>query len=138
MLTAEELSRRQPIWTAIATLWLDTETMPSDITEIAKVALESGYSIATLNDIYLYEIAPVVSLNSWIATGVWDGFDQTWLHDKARKRAETRSLWLRFWVWCGLGRRFMTYAAEEHWNAVMAQVQLSQHALIAANLSAGK
>jgi hypothetical protein len=123
MLTDEELQRRQPLWTALSDLWLDTELDQTDIQRIAQIATKSGYSIAELNEIYLYEVAPVVSANLLTVAGEWAGFDEGWLHTEARKRAESRSLWLRFWVWTGVGRRLMTYATEQYWQEIIARVQ---------------
>jgi hypothetical protein len=123
MLTDEELQRRKPIWTALSELWLDTEIDTTAIQRIAYAAEASGYSIEVLNEIYLYEVAPVVSVNLLVPAGVWLGFDEEWLHAEARKRAESRSLWLRIWVWSGVGRKLMTYATEEHWQEIITQVK---------------
>ena len=122
-LTDEELQRRKPLWTALSELWLDTELDPADIRRIARAATESGYSLAELDEIYLYEVAPVVSGNLLTPAGVWDGFEDDWLHAEARKRAESRSHWLRFWVWTSFGRKLMTYATEKHWQEIIALVQ---------------
>ncbi|ESS70295.1 hypothetical protein MGMO_124c00260 [Methyloglobulus morosus KoM1] len=123
MLTDEELQRRKPLWTALSELWLDTEIDTVDIQRIVQVVAGSSYSVAKLNEIYLYEVAPVVGANLLIPAGAWQGFDEEWLHTEARKRAESRSLWLRFWVWSDFGRKLMTYATEEHWQKIIAQVQ---------------
>jgi hypothetical protein len=133
MLTDEELQRRKPLWTALSELWLDTELDPADIQRIADAVIESGYSEAELNAIYLYEVAPVVSANLLSVAGEWAGFDEEWLHAKARKRAESRSLWLSFWVWTGFGRKLMTYATEEHWQAIIGQVQARKSSATQAN-----
>jgi hypothetical protein len=123
MLTDAQLYRRKPLWTAIADLWLDTEIAPYHIQRIADTAIASDYSLVELNEIYLYEVAPVVYLNLLVPAGAWQGFDEEWLHAKARKRAENRSLWLRFWIWTGVVRKLMTYATDEHWNEIIALVQ---------------
>lgn len=123
MLTDTELQHRKPLWTALSELWLDTELDPPDIQRIANVAMASGYSTEELNEIYLYEVAPVVSANLLTVAGEWAGFDEEWLHDEAHKRADFRSPWLRFWVWIGLGRKLMTYATEGHWQEIVALVE---------------
>ena len=127
MLTDAELQRRKPIWTALSGLWLDTELTDDDIKRIAQAGISSGYSIAELNEIYLYEVAPVVSANLLTVGGEWAGFDEDWLHDEARKRAESRSLWLRFWVWTGFGLKLMTYATEDHWKEIISLLQAEVH-----------
>lgn len=129
MLTNIELERRKPVWTAISELWLDTETDRATVEYIADIVIASGYSIAELNDIYLYEVAPVVSANLHVTAGVWTGFDEQWLHSEARKRAEYRSLGLRLWLWSGFGRKCMTYATESHWQEIIALVQAGQSRL---------
>jgi hypothetical protein len=122
-LTAEEFKRRKPVWSAVAELWLDTEITRDLVRHVARVAIASGYDLSQLNDIYLYEVAPVVWLNLLAPAGVWDAFDEAWLHAEARKRAESRSLSLRLWIWSGVGRRLMTYATDEHWREIVKLVQ---------------
>ncbi len=120
MLTDDELERRKPVWTAFSEFWLDTELDDSDLRRIANVAAAAGYSIPKLRDIYLYEVAPVVGANLLCPAGAWAGFDEQWLHAEARKRAEHRSLWLRLWLFVGIGRGLLTYATERHWHRVLA------------------
>jgi hypothetical protein len=122
MLTDEQLQRRKPLWSALSELWLDTEVSRYDIQSIAEAATVSGYDIVELNEIYLYEVAPVVFVNLLVPAGAWQGFDEEWLHAEARKRAESRSLWLRFWIWTGIGRKFMTNATDAHWKEIIALV----------------
>ena len=119
MLTNAEFKRRKPIWMAFSEFWLDTELEDTDLQHIARTAAASGYSIAELRDIYLYEVAPVVSPNLLTVAGEWAGFDEQWLHTEARKRAEHRGFWLRFWVFIGIGRGLMTYATERHWHRIV-------------------
>jgi hypothetical protein len=119
MLTDAEFERRKPVWTAFSEFWLDTELDESDLARIAGVATAFHYNIAELRDIYLYEVAPVVYLNAWSVAGVWTGFDEEWLRTEARRRAERRSLWLRFWIFIRIGRWFMTHATERHWHRLV-------------------
>jgi hypothetical protein len=120
MLTDTEFKRRKPVWTAFSTFWLDTELEDADLQYIARIAAESGYPVAELHDIYLYEVAPVVSANLHVTAGEWAGFDEQWLHSEARKRAEHRSLWLRFWIFMRIGRKRMTDATEHDWQRMVA------------------
>jgi hypothetical protein len=98
MLTDTGLERRKPVWMAFSEFWLDSELDDEDLSRIAAVAAASGYSIAELHDIYLYEATPVVYPNCWSVAGAWTAFDDEWLYAAARRNAEHRSLWLRFWV----------------------------------------
>ena len=119
VLTETELQRRKPVWTAFSDFWLDTELDEVDLQRIARTAADSGYTVAELRDIYLYEVAPVVYTNALSVAGVWGGFDEHSLHREARQRAEHRSLWLRFWVFIRIGRRLMTYDTERHWRRIV-------------------
>ena len=127
MLDADELERRKPVWTAMSTLWLDTEISDIEIARIADTLIASGYPRAQLDDILLYEIAPVVGSNLLAPAGVWEGFDTAWLHQQARRRADHRSPWLRFWMWTPIGRALLTYAMKSEWQAVLRIVD--QHAV---------
>ena len=125
-LSATELARRKPVWIALSDLWLDTEFTPADEKRVAAVLIASHYPVPELEEIYLYEVAPVVSGNLLAVAGVWQGFDEAWLCAAARRRAEQRALsvgiGMRLWVRYGLGRRMMTYATAQHWRAIMAHV----------------
>jgi len=114
-----DLARREPVWKALSTLWLDNEPTPRDLAWIAGLLHDSGFAIAELREIYLYEVAPVVYRNLSAAFGEHQGFDEPRLYSRAKKRAEHRSVWLRLWVRSGLGRRRMTAATEPYWNIVV-------------------
>jgi hypothetical protein len=113
-----EIERRMPVWAALSELWLDTELSHDDLKRIAGVMGSSGYSVAELRDIYLYEVAPVVFLNLLVVGGEWAGFDEQWLFAKAAKRARRRSLYLRAFVKIGIGKWLMTYATEPLWDTL--------------------
>ena len=119
MLTDAEFERRKPVWTAFSEFWLDAELEDDDLHRIARVAAASGYTVAELRDIYLYEVAPVVSYNLLTVAGEWAGFDELWLHNEVRKRVEHRSFFLRFWVFIRIGSGVMTYATERHWRRIV-------------------
>ena len=118
-LTDEEIERRKLVWTALSELWLDTEINEPEVRYIADTLARSGYTISKLREIYLYEVAPVVSNNLLTVAGVWEGFDLSWLHAEARKRAERRKFTLKLWVWLPFGRGLMTYATEKHWLEIV-------------------
>lgn len=64
-----EIERRKPVWASLSELWLDTELEEGDLRRIAGVMEASGYPIAVLRDIYLYEVAPVVFGNLLVVAG---------------------------------------------------------------------
>ena len=70
MLTDAGFERRKPVWTAFSEFWLDIELEDTDLQRIASTAAASGYTVAELRDIYLYEVAPVVSPNLLTVAGV--------------------------------------------------------------------
>jgi hypothetical protein len=131
MLTESDYERRKPVWTAFSEFWLDTELEDDDLHHIARIAAASGYSISELRDIYLYEVAPVVGPNLLSVAGEWAGFDDKWLYSEARKRAEHRSIWLRFWLFVGVGRVALTYATERHWHRIVSLLPESRDVEVA-------
>lgn len=129
MLTDAEFERRKPVWTAFSGFWLDAELEDSDLHRIAQTAIDSGYSTAQLREIYLYEVAPVVYPNLIAVAGQWAGFDEHWLHAEARKRADHRSLWLRFVVFIGIGGCLMTHATERYWKRMTSLISIGTEGL---------
>lgn len=125
MLSEDDLRRRKPLWTAISTLWLDTEKDRADLEHIASVAIRSGYSVKELDEIYRYEVAPVVYQNLHSVAGVWAGFDEAWLHQEAGKRAKSRSFWVRWWIGSRVGRWYITNTTQAEWHEVLALVRVA-------------
>lgn len=96
----EELTRRQPVWNAIADLWLDTELQTWQFQYIARILNESHYTDAELVHIYSNEVAPVVYLNLTDIAGEWAMFDEDWLHAEIIKKISNPSFWHRYgWQW---------------------------------------
>ena len=119
MLTDTDIERRKPVWTALSEFWLDTELDDNDLSRIAKIAAASGYAVEELEEIYRYEVAPVVWANCRCTAGVWTAFDDDWLHAAACRNADHRSVWLRFCVFARIDRLFMTVNTEGHWPRVV-------------------
>ena len=109
-----EIERRKPVWAALSELRLDTELADDDLRRIAGVMRRSGYGVGELREIYLFEVAPVVSPNLLTVAGEWAGFDPEWLFAEANKRARERGLLLRAMVKLRVGRWVMTTATEHH------------------------
>jgi hypothetical protein len=114
-----EVGRRKPVWAALSELWLDTELTEDDLRRIAGVMRRSGYSVGQLREIYLFEVAPVVSPNLLAVAGEWSGFDEGWLFSEATRRARKRGLVLRLLVGLGVGKWPMTLATERHWERIV-------------------
>ncbi|MFR0688871.1 hypothetical protein ACLUTX_05725 [Enterobacterales bacterium AE_CKDN230030158-1A_HGKHYDSX7] len=112
---------RESVWLALSELWLDTELDGDDLAAIARTLAISGLVVEELEAIYRLEVAPVVWSNAWVTAGVWEGFDPDWLFEACRRNQRRRgSLWHR--LRCRVLRRAMTYATEEHWQRIRAQL----------------
>lgn len=121
MLTDTDIKSRRPVWTSLSQLWLDNVLDDNDLENIAQVMNNSGYSIDTLHNIYLYEVAPVVYTNLLCPAGVWDGFDESWLHQKIIASLRSRSSLGK--IFLKLNRRAMTYASKESWDMLIQRVK---------------
>lgn len=119
MFDASQLRRREPVWTALSELWLDTEIADQDLDRIAHVMAESDFDVATLREIYLIEVAPVVSRNLLGVAGVWTGFDERWLRSAIIHNLRHRPRYLQFLAWFPPTRRMMTHATEEYWTKLV-------------------
>ncbi|MEW5860355.1 MAG: hypothetical protein AB1861_23720 [Cyanobacteriota bacterium] len=79
-----EIARKRPVWFALSEFWLDTELQTEDLKRIAEVLEQSGYALADIEQIYKFEVAPVVWMNIfpfYPGIGVWEGFDTEWLEE---------------------------------------------------------
>ncbi|MPY65822.1 hypothetical protein F8S09_03800 [Deinococcus sp. SDU3-2] len=90
-LSGAELRRRRPLWVALSELWLDQELSPADLRRVARVAAACGYDDAEVEAIFWGEVAPVVAGNLLAPVGVWSGFDEDWLCERAARSAAYRS-----------------------------------------------
>jgi hypothetical protein len=92
----EELVRRRPVWAAMSTLFLDTETRPS-LARVALTCLESGYGEDELEGIWCKEISPVLGSNLFSVAGEWSGFDLDQLEEAivGRRRGLLDRVWAR-------------------------------------------
>ena len=86
MLTEKELEVRRTIWTELSDFYLDTELADADLKRKADVFKKSGLSIDKIKKINYYEVGPQLVNNLRSTAGVWEGFDQQWLHDVLEKR----------------------------------------------------
>lgn len=107
---------REEIWLALSDLWLDSELDEPWLRSIAAVLRRSGLSRAELEQIFYYEVAPVVWLNHWVTAGVWGAFDRDWLVAGCR-RNRMRGRWHR--LLCRLLRRPMSYGCRDEWQQVL-------------------
>ena len=123
MLDEQHIQKRRPVWVALSELWLDTELSTEDLERIARVMAESGLGIDELREIYLVEVAPVVSPNLLSVAGEWAGFDEEWLCSQIIHNLRHRPRRTRFWSWFPLTRGPMLYASERHWTKLVELVR---------------
>ena len=85
-LTEKEINERLHTWIAISELWLDNEMREGELKFIAQRLAASKYSLAELEGIYLYEVAPVVHQNLRSYEGIQKAFPIEWLTEEILKR----------------------------------------------------
>ncbi|MBO3709446.1 MAG: hypothetical protein J5X22_02675 [Candidatus Accumulibacter sp.] len=119
MLDEQQIEKRRPVWVVLSELWLDTELATEDLERIARVMADSGLTIQELRQVYLVEVAPVVSPNLLTVAGEWAGFDEEWLCSQIVCNLRERPRRTRFWSWFPLTRGPMLYATERHWTSLV-------------------
>lgn len=119
MLDEQQIQRRRPLWLALSELWLDTELTAEDLERIARTMADSGLTTEELRQVYLVEVAPVVSPNLLTVAGEWGGFDEEWLFARIVRNLRDRPRRTRFRAWFPLTRRPMIYATERHWTTLV-------------------
>jgi hypothetical protein len=73
-----DLDHRQPVWDALSSLYLDTDTS-LDRAWRADVLARSPYSPEQLEAILTDEVQPVCRWNLHVVAGAWSGFDAAWM-----------------------------------------------------------
>ena len=112
-----ELRKREAAWVAVSDLWLDQPIQEKDLEYIAGVLRQSGLEKNDLEDLYHYEVAPVVYGNLLTVAGVWTGFNQEWLcstiHKNLASWSTAKKLKYR------LLRPVMTYGTNIYWRKIL-------------------
>lgn len=122
-LSAEEIRPRLPVWDAIADLFLDTEIDDRDRERIAHALARSPFSADALDDIYRYEVAPVVHGNLKIVAGEWAGFGEEWLGERIPAYLARSGPLSRWWAGSRLGRWWRTSYTDPDWRIVLRLVR---------------
>ena len=91
-MTKSLIERRRPVWIALSDLWLDNEIDDGRAKDIAKVILASGFSESEIEEIFVFELAPVLYRNHLDTAGIWSGFDPERVREEAEKRMGNKRL----------------------------------------------
>jgi hypothetical protein len=115
-----DIATRRPVWTALAELFLDTETEPLE-PHITTVLAGSPYAVAEIERTLVHEVCPVCGRNLASPAGVWAGFDPVWLESEIRTaRRRGRLPWVRWWREL-MGR--LLVARWSQWRRIRAAVE---------------
>jgi hypothetical protein len=87
------VASRRPVWEALSSLFLDTDTSLSRQWR-AELLATSQYSVQEIETILLEEVYPVCSGNLFEIAGEWAGFDPEWLEQQILKRKRASPGWL--------------------------------------------
>lgn len=122
---ASDLVQRQPVWSALSDLFLDTDVSLSLAGRVATLA-RSPYSVEQIEAILIDEVYPVCRANLLQVAGEWAAFDDAWLQERivALRRSPWRAL-RRF----DPGRRAILASAD--WQATRAGLIAARLALTA-------
>ena len=102
------MTERRPVWNALSTLFLDTDTSLDRQWRAQRLA-ESAYSLEELEAILLDEVYPACAINFLSVAGEWAGFDAEWLEGRIRKQLRSPFRILRRF---SIGRRMMRSSNE--------------------------
>jgi hypothetical protein len=93
---SQDVEHRQPVWDALATMFLDTDVTTSREWRAGALAA-SPYSLSQLEQILIHEVYPVCQPNLRSMAGEWAGFDSKWLRDAILARPASRvRAWFNF------------------------------------------
>ena len=77
-----DAARRNPVWIALAELYLDTELEEDQLRRAAQVFAASGYTWVEIKEINYDDVAPALWFNVQDIAGEWAGWDEDWLLER--------------------------------------------------------
>jgi len=77
--TEAELQKRRPVWRGLSDLFLDTHYTKEDVRRMGALLAQSPFTLAELDEIFLWEVYPACRSNPFAIAGEWAGFDDQWL-----------------------------------------------------------
>jgi hypothetical protein len=123
-MTAVEIERRKLVWSALSEFYLDTELSKEEISRIAKVFIDSKFSVEELKEINYSEVGPVVITNLYSTAGVWNGFDQEWLYEQITGRIKKKKgVGLLAKMFRSFYRKQVDKLCSDYWQAVITEMK---------------
>ena len=92
--TANELENRRPVWTALSSMFLDTDVAAMREQRCAALAA-SPYSLDELEEILITEVYPVCWANLNSPAAEQTAFDPAWLESAIRRRESSGAVYTR-------------------------------------------
>lgn len=123
-----DLARREPVWVAMATLFLDGQPGEARVSQVARVLHASGYAEEELREIYTREVAPVCYAQIVRSGGGWSGpilgradgqVDPRWLGSAIRAQLRQRRAAPGWWPFGQGPQRQAAHLMRTDWDAVM-------------------
>ncbi|RDH45119.1 DUF7079 family protein [Zooshikella ganghwensis] len=108
-------------WYSISELFLDTELKGLELKFIAKQLLQTPFTESELNEILIYDVAPVCYGNLLATTGVWEGFDKEWLFSEIQNNKSKNQKIFR--LKCKLIKCFYGSALQSQWTIVLEKLR---------------
>ncbi len=112
---------RRDVWTALSSLFLNTEPSHTPASRTALLAA-SPYSLAELEQILIYEVYPVCTYNMLSVAGAWAGFSAEWLEARIVERLRSRWRFLR-----GLNVGRITVPLFGKWQKTKRAIRQARH-----------
>ncbi len=123
-MAATEIDRRKPVWSALSYFYLDTELSKEGISRIAKVFIDSKYSMEELKEINYSEVGPIVYTNLYSTAGVWNGFNEVWLYEQIIGRLnKKKGKGLIAKIFRPIYRKQIDKACRDYWQAVTTEMK---------------
>ncbi len=118
-----DLERRQPVWQALAQLFVDGDLGEGTLREIAQVLDASQYGEEELRHIYEREVAPVCYSNLYSMDGGWDRVDGRWLVQAIIDHRVRRESVPNWWPFGSVPGRMGVEMTRREWSQVLRLVR---------------
>jgi hypothetical protein len=115
LLSTAEIERRKPLWVAFSRLFLDTDIDDMYLEYVARLIVQSRFSIEEVREIFFTEVYPVCVTENFRAAGAWAALDKEFLFREIQERLRSPS---------PAGDLFngivkTKWAVSEHWKKIL-------------------